>query len=532
MSLNFQFNTLLSSLSPTLNKKIIGIIYESMNELQKADGDYLSEFFCHNSGDFMTSSYTCQCDPGMFGLHCEKKGIHTWKGWYTFFQVLFGIIYGNLMLLFWINLILKLDTDIRIKRQPIRMFFTPKAIVHFNLVIISTSRFFYVVIDPFRQREIISHVHDMMVYYMIVAAFIAFYMQMFIVWTGITAVFNMGMGKISKKCFVCLYNKTKVIFLICMILIYPMQLMVNYYLAVRDNTNQENSALLYFGCFVFLALFITIIFLLVGMKKKIRKIYGEKNKREDINVKVKGEEEKNEIKGNKEEVIDFIIEMKKGGMLNLVNEYILAKKDEQNISDTEQLEYRLDYEKEIINLDQYNGKDVTVTNPLSTKPDYDMISESTKFKMNNTNIHIDNTIKSVTSMKKKKEKPDVNPLSKNDKKVIANIFNMSIAFIILTIFIIYLNIGVTSKLLSTISGTLVLYFITFFCEVAGMVIIYKLFFTNMSVQEYQNLKIIGEIEKYINPSGEVEDQPQIIFDDFSMSHVYGRFQSFVRKYTK
>ena len=161
-----------------------------------------------------------------------------------------------------------------------------------------------------------------------------------------------------------------------------------------------------------------------------------------------------------------------------------------------------------------------------------MISENTKFKMNNTNIHIDNTIKSVTSMKKKKEKPDVNPLSKNDKKVISNIFNMSIAFIILTIFIIYLNIGATSRLLSTISGSLVLYFITFFCEVAGMVIIYKLFFTNMSVQEYQNLKIIGEIEKYINPSGEVEDQPQIIFDDFSMSHVYGRFQSFVRKYAK
>ena len=61
----------------------------------------------------------------------------------------------------------------------------------------------------------------------------------------------------------------------------------------------------------------------------------------DSNVRVKGEEEKNEIKGNKEEVIDFIIEMQKGGMLNLVNEYILAKKDEENISDTEQLEYRL-----------------------------------------------------------------------------------------------------------------------------------------------------------------------------------------------
>ena len=402
MSLNFYAKSLLFSLSPTLNKEIIGFIYESMTDLQKANGDYLSEYFCHNNGDFMTSSYSCRCDPGMFGIHCEKKGIHTWKGWYTFFQVFFGIIYGILMLLFWINLIIKLDSDIRIKRQPIRMFFTPKAIVHFNLVIISTSRFFYIVIDPFRQREIISHIHDMMVYYMIVAAFIAFYMQMFIVWTGITAVFNMGMGKISKKCFVCLYNKTKVIFLICMILIYPLQLMVNYYLAVRDNTNQENSALLYFGCFIFLALFITIIFLLVGMKNKIKSIYGEKNKREDINVKVKGEDEQFHKKGNKEEVIDFIIEMKKGGVLNLVNEYILAKNDTENIRDTEQLEYRLDYEKEIIHLDQYQGKDVTMTNPLSTKPEYDLMSENTKFKINCTNTHIDNTIKKVTSIKMKK----------------------------------------------------------------------------------------------------------------------------------
>ena len=54
----------------------------------------------------------------------------------------------------------------------------------------------------------------------------------------------------------------------------------------------------------------------------------------------------------------------------------------------------------------------------------------------------------------------------------------------------------------------------------------------MRVQEKKKKKIIGEIEKYIIPSGEVEDQPQIIFDDFSMSHVYGRFQSFVRKYAK
>ena len=528
MSLQELTNSFLSSISVPFSIKITSSIYESMNNTLKANSNFLSEFFCHNQGDFISLSSKCNCDPGMFGLHCSQKGIEVWKGWYTFFKVLFGILYGILALLFWLFLLVRMRSDIKVKHQICRMIFTPKYIVHFNLVIISTARFFYVVIDPLCQKEIISHTHDMMVYFMIVAAFIAFYMQLFIVWTGITAVFEMGMNKISKKCFVCLYNKTKVIFIICMIFVYTLQILVNYALAQRTNTTIENKLCLYFGCVVFFALFVTIIFLILKMRNRIITIYGEKVHREDFDVKVKStkkdkreDEETNKENEKKNEIIDFIVEMKKSNMINIVEYYILNKNTNDDIGKDEQLEYKLDFEKEIINLDQYHQqKDLSIekTDKMSKRS-----TEIDTLKIKHMSSSDD---KSVPD-KKVKTVTEVNPLSANDKKVIRNIFHMSYAIIILTIFVVYLNIGASWKVFNTIGGTLALYYITFLCEVGGLIFIYKLFFTDLSVQEYQNLKILGEIEKYLNPTGELTNNPRILYKEFSNSNVYGRFKNFV-----
>lgn len=527
MSLQELTNSFLSSVSVPFSIKVTSSIYESMNNTLKKNSNYLSQFFCNNQGDFISLTSKCKCDPGMFGLHCSQKGIEVWKGWYTFFKVLFGIIYGILALLFWLFLMIRMRSDIKVKHQIRRMILTPKYIVHFNLVIISTARFFYVVIDPLCQKKIISHAHDMMVYFMIVAAFIAFYMQLFIVWAGITAVFEMGMNKISKKCFVCVYHKTKVIFIICMIFIYPFQLLVNYALAQRTNTTLENKACLYLGCLVFFALFVTIIFLILKMRNRILTIYGEKVSREDYDIKVKSTKQgkKNNEKIEKEnEIIDFIVEMKKSNMINIVEYYILNKNTNDDIDKDEQLEYKLDFEKEIINLDNYYQQDNSTTEKTDKISKRSTEMDTLKIK------HMSSSDDKSHPDKKGKTVTKVNPLSVNDKKIIKNIFHMNYAIIILTIFVVYLNIGVSWKVVNNIEGILGLYYITFLCEVGGLIFIYRLFFKDLSVQEYQNLKIIGEIEKYLNPTGEINDGPKILYKEFSNSKVYERFKNFVPAY--
>ena len=142
-----------------------------------------------------------------------------------------------------------------------------------------------------------------------------------------------------------------------MIFVYPLQILVNYALAQRTNTTIENKLCLYFGCVVFFALFVTIIFLILKMRNRIITIYGEKVHREDFDVKVKStkkdkreDEETNKENEKKNEIIDFIVEMKKSNMINIVEYYILNKNTNDDIGKDEQLEYKLDFEKEIINL--------------------------------------------------------------------------------------------------------------------------------------------------------------------------------------
>lgn len=78
---------------------------------------------------------------------------------------------------------------------------------------------------------------------------------------------------------------------------------------------------------------------------------------------------------------------------------------------------------------------------------------------------------------------------------------------------------------------MLLYF-SFALEVGGVLTVYKLFYRSMTIVEYQNLKIIGEIDKYVNPDGDIKNKEEIKFDEFTSSMVFNRFKQFIKSSQK
>ena len=102
-----------------------------------------SNYFCNNKGDFIINEFKCLCDLGMFGFHCREKGIEHWGGNFHFFRCIFGLIYVILIPVFWISVIMKIAKDFHEKELLKKLLCTPKYLIFFNLVIFSTSRFFF-----------------------------------------------------------------------------------------------------------------------------------------------------------------------------------------------------------------------------------------------------------------------------------------------------------------------------------------------------------------------------------------------------
>lgn len=133
------FDTLLTDLHIYFDKEIIEALYKSLNETMQSDYYFLSEYFCHNQGDFYKSAKICICDSGMFGNHCRDKGIKYWRQGWTAFQVIFGLVFGILAIVMWFGFINKIKENITLKGKVIQLFITPKYLVLINLMWITTG---------------------------------------------------------------------------------------------------------------------------------------------------------------------------------------------------------------------------------------------------------------------------------------------------------------------------------------------------------------------------------------------------------
>ena len=111
MSLQLLTKEFLSTLSFSIDEKVMNMYYDSLSDAQKSNSTFLSELLCNSKGIFLVKRKKCSCDLGMFGVHCQNLGVDEWKGWLTFVQIIFGILYGILSIVFIVSLIFKIFAD-------------------------------------------------------------------------------------------------------------------------------------------------------------------------------------------------------------------------------------------------------------------------------------------------------------------------------------------------------------------------------------------------------------------------------------
>lgn len=530
MSLQLLTKEFLSTLSFSIDEKVMNMYYDSLSDDQKSNSTFLSELLCNSKGIFLVKSKKCSCDLGMFGVHCQNLGVDEWKGWLTFVQIIFGILYGILSIVFIVSLIFKIFADFNVlnkcKRLK-RLIVTPKYIVIFNLIIVVVSRFFFVVVDPFSQKKISSHTGNLITFYLILPPFLAFYLELFIVWSGINSVFVDERNKKTKACYKCIYSNLKLIFLILILLFYPVEILFCYVKSLRSETNNIDAIILFGIVFLIIMLIGFDIYLIFNLKRKLYKQLIS-NDRDNFDIKILQQEksvqsaEQNKNKDditNKKDVIDFLTEMTKINGIHLIESYIFNK-EKNEAGEVDILESKLDYEKEIINFDIYSKANTSqeINNGYQNKQI--ILTEE-------TSLQKKEDIERQPSIQKKK----TTSFTQSDKKVILKIFGMSTSFVVTTICMVAIDLTLTGDFRQDgESRVLVLVIFGFGFEIAGIIVIYNLFFKSINVQEYQNLKIIGQIDKYLNPTGDVEKQPKIFYKDFTTKKVFNRFKHFVIKY--
>ena len=408
MSLSEELTSLLSDLATQIDTNLTLLYYSKLADSEQKDSSFLSKYFCQDQGAFIINTLTCSCDLGMFNNHCQDKGIDYWKGWFTFFKFIFGGAYGILLFIFWISLIIKIVKDFYEKELFKRMICTPKYLIYFNLVIFSTSRFFYIVIDPFCQLGIIKHMHDSMVFYMTTTTLICFYIQILVIWLGILAMFNLGLGKINHKCFTCMYNRVKIVSVVIMIILYPVELIVNYVIAKRDNNLTSTAIIIVSGAILVCIFFVMSLILMRNLKRKFDILYGNhKQETGDIYANIcsrflvnedtkefVGSEMSNDVRiNNKKDVIDFIAENYDSEIIPLVEMFIFEREEEFTKIYSVKKEIKNQLPKRHISKTFSIDSEADLQNVKDNKCDFKYsITKGLKFKPINELVHTENSI--------------------------------------------------------------------------------------------------------------------------------------------
>lgn len=399
---------------------------------------------------------------------------------------------------------------------------------------------------------------------MIYSSYVAFYLLLLIVWNGLQTVFNMGMKTISKRCYAFLYHDVKIILVIALILAYPAQIIISFFQASRTVDINVKTVILFVFFIFFMFLYFATIGLICELKRKLYNIYEDKKLSDDLVTKyinAQGQNQTNE--GERNYSIDFLLEIMQQNLLEVVENYVFNKKtivikdntysnsgnsvsnSQQSVNDdkdddsqinnnnnndignydiNDQSEYGIDYEKEILKFNNYQYENICDS---QLYPDANNHLEKNNQNSNNNKINnkekviVKRESKPFTDKKKKFE------LTQDDLKAMNKIFRMSYAFLVMTMLILSFSCSISfqngdhspTSILITICLDLI-------AEIVSICIIYSLFFRNLKSQEYQNLKIIGEIDKYMNQ--DQESMRKIVYNEFTNKAAFKRFNSYVK----
>ena len=288
--------------------------------------------------------------------------------------------------------------------------------------------------------------------------------------------------------------------------------------------------LLYGSMFFAAILYCFTFWILIYLRDLIFKNYQlqKENSRKDkikltkiqkINIANSDYEERERL-NNKESHREIIVTNTNSNILNFIkmaykknlSEY-LDKAIDRNKNDNDDIDnYELmDFEQEMLILDLYNKK-----------TDENNIQIFRKNDLKNSN--------SLNNINKKDTFDEDFSLNENDIKIINDIFSFSFLYMIVTIeFIVYNILSKFPSFLTNFQIMIVIYSICNLVDAQYVIIIYFVFFKNNIIQEYQNLKYIGELDKLRNEKGN-DHKIYLNYENLRKSTIYKRYNDFINFY--
>ena len=156
----------------------------------------------------------------------------------------------------------------------------------------------------------------------------------------------------------------------------------------------------------------------------------------------------------------------------------------------------------------------------------------------NTICFEEGTESNLLSRNSEKEIQITYRLSQEDMIVLNNIVNLSLIIIFFSVAIIIqgILISFTSVLNNPtvffiiIQGTLILLYFSFLMEILTFYFVFELFVKEVKSSEYENLKIIGDIENFLKNNK--NKHKTLVFNEISKTSIYHRFGNFLNIYSK
>jgi hypothetical protein len=302
-------------------------------------------------------------------------------------------------------------------------------------------------------------------------------------------------------------------------------------LCSKNDIDLGGMAYLLYGSMIFAAILYCFTFwILIYLRDLIFKNYQlqKENSRKDkikltkiqkINIANSDYEERERL-NNKESHREIIVTNTNSNILNFIkmaykknlSEY-LDKAIDRNKNDNDDIDnYELmDFEQEMLILDLYNKK-----------TDENNIQIFRKNDLKNSNL--------LNNINKKDNFDEDFSLNENDIKIINDIFSFSFLYMIVTIeFIVYNILSKFPSFLTDFQIMIVIYSICNLVDAQYVIIIYFVFFKNNIIQEYQNLKYIGELDKLRNEKGN-DHKIYLNYENLRKSTIYKRYNDFINFY--
>ena len=524
----------INNLAKTLDQNLSFIIFTSLMESERSNSTFLSQLLCNSKGQFTT--IYCTCNVGVFGNHCNTLGIDYWsqKIW-VIFQIFFSILFFIFMVLSIIKFIITLLNYTSCLSRIFSLFTTPKNLANINLIIMSTSKFLYMIYDPYCQYGKASYQYDRILNELSISSILSLYLLLFIVFVGLNANLTRGKGLLGKKCYFCVYYILKTIVFIFLALIYPLQIYVSKYFATYYAFNSLIVNYIYsFGGLFFFVVYIITFCVICKTRNKLFQYYNikkvvEKKKDILINIIENDEDNLNSFYLNKESSnYEIYCQKKKNIIINFITQMILDNKIDiidysigKDLDKQKKINYVNDdimyLEEEMKILNQYTKNDSNIN------IEKDIINED---EINTYRLERKNLL--TNPQEKKEEQNEDFVLNEDDMILVHNIFIYSFLYMLVTIlYFLYFSFSKTGSVVGNAWLLLIVYTCIHVIELMYMLSIYSVFFIYSTSQEYKNLRFIGELGKYLKQKFNDISKVFVIYKDFANSSISSRFKGIV-----